>query len=87
MIYILSLFFFVLSEELVANNVLTIIGTTNVHGEIDPCGWKKKPLGGLARKATILEQLNKDGINPLILDAGDSPLKICFVPGNSFSSL
>tara|TARA_B100000131_G_scaffold322789_1_gene378081 strand:+ start:2696 stop:2821 length:126 start_codon:yes stop_codon:yes gene_type:complete len=38
MIYILSLFFFVLSEELVANNVLTIIGTTNVHGEIDPCG-------------------------------------------------
>ena len=71
MIYILSLFFFVLSEDLVANNILTIIGTTNVHGEIDPCGWKKKPLGGLARKATILEQLNKDGINPLILDAGD----------------
>jgi len=28
-------------------------------------------LGGLARKATILEQLNNEGINPLVLDAGD----------------
>ena len=28
-------------------------------------------MGGLARKATILEQLNNEGINPLILDAGD----------------
>jgi hypothetical protein len=27
-------------------------------------------LGGLARKATILEQLNNEGISPLILDAG-----------------
>ena len=28
-------------------------------------------MGGLARKATILEQLNQEGINPLVLDAGD----------------
>jgi len=71
MIYILFLFCFLSAQESIGNNVLTIIGTTNVHGEVDPCGWKKKPLGGLARKATILEQLNNEGINPLILDAGD----------------
>ena len=71
MIHILFMFCFLFSQESFGNNILTIIGTTNVHGEIDPCGWKKKPLGGLARKATILEQLNNEGINPLVLDAGD----------------
>ena len=53
------------------NNLITIIGTTNVHGEIDPCGWKKKPLGGLARKATVLQNLIDDNEHPIVLDAGD----------------
>ena len=39
--------------------------------KIDPCGWKKKPLGGLARKATVIENLKSQGLNPIILDAGD----------------
>ena len=34
---------------------IVILGSANVHGEIEPCGWKKKPLGGLARKATIVD--------------------------------
>ena len=51
-----------------ADNLITILGTTNVHGEIDPCGWKKKPLGGLARKATILEQYNNEN-NFYVVDA------------------
>jgi hypothetical protein len=38
MIYILSLFCFLSSQESVGSNILTIIGTTNVHGEVDPCG-------------------------------------------------
>ena len=38
MIYILFMFCFLFSQELFGNNILTIIGTTNVHGEIDPCG-------------------------------------------------
>ena len=50
---------------------ITILATTNVHGEVDPCGWKKKPLGGLARKATIIENLIKNGDVPIVLDAGD----------------
>ncbi len=53
------------------NNLITIIGTTNVHGEIDPCGWKKKPLGGLARKATVLQNLIDNNEHPIVLDAGD----------------
>ena len=46
----------------------TVLATTNVNGEIDPCGWKKKPLGGLARKATIIDQINEEH---LVIDGGD----------------
>ena len=50
-------------------DTISIIATANVHGETDPCGWKKKPLGGLARKATIVEQYNSNNI--YIVDAGN----------------
>ena len=50
---------------------IVILSTTNVHGEIDPCGWKKKPLGGLARKATIIDEIKSEGNNPIIVDAGN----------------
>ena len=50
---------------------IRIVGTANVHGETDPCGWKKKPLGGLARKATIIDNLRSEGFDVLILDAGN----------------
>ena len=38
LIYILIVFCPLFSIELDNSNILTIIGTTNVHGEIDPCG-------------------------------------------------
>ena len=47
------------------------MATANVHNETDPCGWKKKPLGGLARKATIIDNLRSEGFDVLILDAGN----------------
>ena len=50
---------------------LQIIATTNNNGEIEPCGWKKKPLGGLARKATIIDGKKEQFENILILDAGN----------------
>ena len=50
---------------------IVILGSANVHGEIEPCGWKKKPLGGLARKATIIDQIKQEGVNPIIVDAGN----------------
>ena len=37
-LYILFLLCFLFPQETVDNNILTIIGTTNVHGEVDPCG-------------------------------------------------
>ena len=48
-----------------------ILGTTNVNGETDPCGWKKKPLGGLARKATIVDELVSSNNEVAIVDAGN----------------
>ena len=47
------------------------MATTNVVGETEPCGWKKKPLGGLARKATVINDVKSEGVNPFIVDAGD----------------
>ena len=57
--------------QIIFANTISIIATTNVNGEIDPCGWPKKPLGGLARKATYIDKLYDSNINPLILDAGN----------------
>ena len=57
--------------ETAASKQIRIVSTANVHGETDPCGWKKKPLGGLARKATIIDNLRAEGFDVLILDAGN----------------
>ena len=48
---------------------IRIATTANVHGETDPCGWKKRPLGGLARKATIIDEMRSEGFDVIILDA------------------
>ena len=60
-------------ENTIRNDVISIIATANVKGETDPCGWKKKPLGGLARKATILTGYNANEFNnnTFVVDAGD----------------
>ncbi len=58
-------------EDVHSDEVIRIVATANVHGEIEPCGWKRKPLGGLARKATVLDSLSKDIDDLIIVDAGD----------------
>ena len=35
---ILGLIFSNLFSQNINQNIITIIGTTNIHGEIDPCG-------------------------------------------------
>ena len=45
--------------------------TADVKGETEPCGWKKKPAGGLARKCTIVNNSKSAGFNTLVLDAGN----------------
>ena len=54
-----------------ANNVFRVIASANINNEIDPCGWKKKPTGGLARRATIIDDFKKDIKNYYIVDAGN----------------
>ena len=45
--------------------------TADVKGETEPCGWKKKPAGGLARKCTVVNNSRDEGFHTLVLDAGN----------------
>ena len=59
---IFFLFIIAFNISLLFSNDIRLIVTTNNNGEVDPCGWPKKPLGGLARKATVIDDLkDKDG--------------------------
>ena len=70
LLLLLLLFNFLISSTTISSNIV-ILSSANVHGEIEPCGWKKKPLGGLARKATIIDNIKLEGYNPIIVDAGN----------------
>ena len=48
-----------------------IIHSSNIRGEAEPCGWPKNPLGGLARKATIIDKAKQEGKPVLVFDSGD----------------
>ncbi|MEC3878834.1 bifunctional metallophosphatase/5'-nucleotidase [Parapedobacter sp. 10938] len=59
------------SEEHVS---LTILHTNDVHSRIEPFpmdGSRFQGLGGVARRATLVEQIRKEQRNVLLLDAGD----------------
>ena len=60
------------SEKVPTSEQLTMLVTTNVRGQLDPCGWKANPLGGLPRRLTYINQLREGGVDPLLLDAGDA---------------
>ena len=50
----------------------SIIHSSNLRGETEPCGWPKNPLGGLARKASIINQEKSKGSHVLVFDTGDA---------------
>ncbi|GAA4282393.1 bifunctional metallophosphatase/5'-nucleotidase [Gaetbulibacter aestuarii] len=53
---------------------LTILHTNDVHSHIDPFGPNEgrfSKLGGVARRATLIENIRKENPNNLLLDAGD----------------
>ena len=60
------------SEKVPTSEQLTMLVTTNVRGQLDPCGWKANPLGGLPRRLTYINQLREGGVDPVLLDAGDA---------------
>lgn len=53
---------------------LTVLHTNDVHSRIEPFpmdGGKYQGLGGVARRATLVERIRKEQRNVLLLDAGD----------------
>lgn len=54
---------------------LTILHTNDVHSRIDPFpmdGSRNQGLGGVARRATLVERIRSEQRNMLLLDAGDT---------------
>ena len=49
----------------------TLVMSGSMHGQLDPCGWKKNPMGGLSRRYVKVQELKSEEKNPIILDAGD----------------
>ena len=61
-------------EYFAAKDTLTILHTNDVHSRLDPFpmdGSKNAGLGGVAARATIIEQIRKETEHVLLLDAGD----------------
>lgn len=53
-------------------NQLTILHTNDVHSHIEPFEHGRNAgLGGVARRATLIEKIKKEGNPVLLLDAGD----------------
>lgn len=53
---------------------ITILHTNDVHSHIEPFGpedSRNPNMGGVARRATLVEQIRKENPNTLLLDAGD----------------
>ncbi len=53
---------------------ITILHTNDVHSHIDPFGpndGRNANKGGVARRATLIENIRKENPNTLLLDAGD----------------
>lgn len=49
----------------------TIIYSNDVLGELELCGCDEEQLGGFPRKATVIQELKKEGRPLLVLDAGN----------------
>lgn len=50
---------------------ITIVYTTGVEGEFEPCGCPKHPLGGISKRAKYVEELRKKEKYVVLLDSGD----------------
>jgi len=64
----------VFAETNVTKDTLTILHTNDVHSRLDPFpmdGSKNAGLGGVAARATIIQQIRQEAAQVLLLDAGD----------------
>jgi 2',3'-cyclic-nucleotide 2'-phosphodiesterase (5'-nucleotidase family) len=50
----------------------SLLYSNDVLGEIEPCGCRVDPMGGLVRRSGLLERLKKEGKGPFVqVDGGD----------------
>ncbi|OUR95106.1 metallophosphatase [Flavobacteriales bacterium 34_180_T64] len=57
-----------------ASKKITILHTNDVHSHIDPFGpedGRNANMGGVARRASLIDAIRKENTNTLLLDAGD----------------
>lgn len=50
---------------------LALLYSSNVHGDYEPCGCPAHPLGGIARRATIIDRARAETHAVIHVDAGD----------------
>lgn len=58
----------------------TIVHTNDVFGELEPCGCRNNPQGGMSRKANLIKQLIERDSSILQVDAGDTLFSSEIVP-------
>src|SRR5437764_7398365 len=50
---------------------ITLVYSSNGEGDYEQCGCPVHPLGGVARRATVIDRARADADAALVLDAGD----------------
>jgi 2',3'-cyclic-nucleotide 2'-phosphodiesterase (5'-nucleotidase family) len=50
---------------------ITLLYSSNLNGDYEQCGCPVHPLGGVGRRATVLDRARSDADATLVLDAGD----------------
>jgi hypothetical protein len=58
----------------------TIVHTNDILGELEPCGCRTNPLGGVAREKNLLGKISEKDPSLLKLDAGDLLFSSASVP-------
>ncbi|NNF08036.1 MAG: hypothetical protein HKN21_14830 [Candidatus Eisenbacteria bacterium] len=53
------------------SKVISIVSSASLNGELESCGCKKKDIGGIARKATLVDRHREKVDGLLVLDAGN----------------
>lgn len=64
-----SLLYFFVFLPLLSHADVALLYSNDLHGEIEPCGCRGTPRGGVVRKAKLIRELKSDSL--LQLDAGD----------------
>ena len=73
------------SRELETKQSLSLIFTGNINAEIEPCGCRQFPLGGIDNVYGALEEERKNS-SILFIDTGDSFYQAGFVPDSEKNS-